>query len=158
MRKLLILFAAFTLAPLACHAALVIDTGPSKPALPVTQNGLVVTAEPVTPTAQSSPASAASAIAIAQAEPTWVTSPEAGNFRTQIAEWAKRAGQDFLWDVSKDVPINGHDSYTGTYKDAVRRLLRSTELTSYKLKPCFYVNNYTRVVMNTFKCKPDANQ
>ncbi|WP_081862221.1 TcpQ domain-containing protein [Cupriavidus sp. SK-3] len=54
--------------------------------------------------------------------------------------------------MEKDVPIVGNDSIPGDFKAAVRRILSSTEMTDYIIKPCFYSNNVVRVVKLTTKC------
>ncbi len=50
------------------------------------------------------------------------------------------------------MPIVGSDVFDGDFKAAVRRVLSSTEMTDYIIKPCFYSNNVVRVVKLTTKC------
>jgi hypothetical protein len=146
----------FALAPIVSQAALVVHGGPQSAASAPAVGAAATKLSSATAPAQA-PEPAHVALTIERADPTWVTSPAAGTYRALLAEWSKRAGYDYDWTVEKDVPVNGHDTFTGSYRDAVRRLLRTTELTSYQLKPCFYSNNYTRVVMKTTECRPNQN-
>ncbi|MFC4524766.1 toxin co-regulated pilus biosynthesis Q family protein [Cupriavidus pinatubonensis] len=83
----------------------------------------------------------------------WTVSPVDANFRQLIEGWAPRAGwRAAPWELDKDVPIVGSDVFEGDFKSAVRRVLSSTEMTDYIIKPCFYSNNVVRVVKQTTKC------
>ncbi|CAG9183553.1 toxin co-regulated pilus biosynthesis Q family protein [Cupriavidus pinatubonensis] len=91
--------------------------------------------------------------AVTAAPSTWVVSPGDGNFRQLVETWASRAGWSAApWELEKDVPIVGSDVFDGDFKAAVRRVLSSTEMTDYIIKPCFYSNNVVRVVKLTTKC------
>ncbi|AQV99474.1 hypothetical protein BJN34_37000 (plasmid) [Cupriavidus necator] len=108
-----------------------------------------VPATPVITVAATSKATPAAPMA-----PTsWTVSPADGNFRQLIETWAPRAGWSAApWELEKDVPIVGNDAIDGDFKSAVRRVLSSTEMTDYIIKPCFYSNNVVRVVKQTTKC------
>lgn len=85
----------------------------------------------------------------------WVVSSADGNYRLLIEKWARDAGwTPAPWELDQDVEIVGNDAFTGDFKAAVRRVLSATEMTDYSLKPCFYSNNYVRVVKLTTKCDP----
>ncbi|QUN31799.1 toxin co-regulated pilus biosynthesis Q family protein (plasmid) [Cupriavidus sp. KK10] len=91
--------------------------------------------------------------ALPAASNTWAVSPVDGNFRQLIEAWASRAGWSAApWELEKDVPIVGSEVFDGNFKAAVRRVLSSTEMTDYIIKPCFYSNNVVRVVKLTTKC------
>lgn len=155
MRKLLV---AFALVPAISQAALLFDGAQPQTSAPsqVAQVNATpaVGVSPSTTPDVPGPAPATPVIRIAPLSQIWRTSPEDGNMRLKVAEWAKREGWDFSYDVDKDVLINAHDSYSGPFKEAVRRLLRSTEMSNYRIKPCFYTNNLVRVVKSTTKCDP----
>jgi hypothetical protein len=85
----------------------------------------------------------------------WSVTAADGNYRLLIEMWARDAGWTAApWELDQDVEIGGADSFAGDFKSAVRRVLSSTEMTDYSLKPCFYSNNYVRVVKLTTKCDP----
>ncbi|SDD57294.1 Toxin co-regulated pilus biosynthesis protein Q [Cupriavidus sp. YR651] len=85
----------------------------------------------------------------------WTVSAADVNYRLLIEKWARDAGWTAApWEMDQDVEIGGGDSFTGDFKTAVRRVLSATEMTDYSLKPCFYSNNYVRVVKLTTKCDP----
>ncbi|WP_316157702.1 toxin co-regulated pilus biosynthesis Q family protein [Cupriavidus sp. BIC8F] len=95
----------------------------------------------------------ATTAALPTAPSTWVVSPVDGNFRQLVETWASRAGWSAApWELERDVPIVGSDVFDGDFKAAVRRVLSSTEMTDYIIKPCFYSNNVVRVVKLTTKC------
>lgn len=88
-------------------------------------------------------------------ERSWNVSPADANYRVLIEKWAREAGWTAAqWEVDQDVPIEASDAFSGDFKTAVRRVLSATEMTDYSLKPCFYSNNYVRVVKLTTKCDP----
>jgi hypothetical protein len=77
------------------------------------------------------------------------------NIRATIARWASTAGwlfQPEYWAVDHDIPVIADASLGVDFKEAVRKLMRSTELTDVPLKPCFYTNNVVRVVPRNEKC------
>lgn len=116
------------------------------------------------PAAQESPATGTAPLAVATvavANPVsggprdWVVSTGDVNYRLLIEKWARDAGWTAApWELDQDVEIGGTDSFNGDFKAAVRRVLSATEMTDYSLKPCFYSNNYVRVVKLTTKCDP----
>jgi hypothetical protein len=111
------------------------------------------------PTGTTSPA-----LAPSSAKPQYITAkdvrvyqvtPNDPNLRTVIDNWAKVVGWNFLWDVDRDIPINGGDAKENDFKSAVRRVLASTEFGDLPVKPCFYSNDFIRVVPKTTKCNPN---
>ncbi len=119
-------------------------------ATPVTD--IAVASVPSTRATIAAPTTAPTPVVTA-APSTWVVSPGDGNFRQLVETWASRAGWSAApWELEKDVPIVGSDVFDGDFKAAVRRVLSSTEMTDYIIKPCFYSNNVVRVVKLTTKC------
>jgi len=85
----------------------------------------------------------------------WSVTTADGNYRLLIEKWARDAGWTAApWELDQDVEIGGVYAFSGDFKTAVRRVLSATEMTDYSLKPCFYSNNYVRVVKLTTKCDP----
>lgn len=85
----------------------------------------------------------------------WTVSAADGNYRLLVEKWARETGWTAApWELDQDVEIGGNDSFNADFKTAIRRVLSSTEMTDYSLKPCFYSNNYVRVVKLTTKCDP----
>lgn len=82
----------------------------------------------------------------------WEVRASDENFRKLVARWAAEAGWKSLWDVPQDLPLAATAPFSGTFKDAVRGALASTELTDYPVHPCFYTNNVVRVVLYSVSC------
>ncbi|MBB1631157.1 toxin co-regulated pilus biosynthesis Q family protein [Cupriavidus sp. UME77] len=129
------------------------------PAVPAASDIAPASVPPVLATSQVVAAPAGSAIVAASnaaapaALAAWTVSATDGNYRQLIEAWATRAGWTAApWELDKDLPIVGNDSFQGDFKSAVRHVLEATELTDYKVKPCFHSNNMVRVVKLTTKC------
>ncbi|MCY0852663.1 toxin co-regulated pilus biosynthesis Q family protein [Cupriavidus sp. D39] len=126
------------------------------PAVPAASDIAPASGPPVLATSQVGAASAGAATVVASnaaAPAAWTVSATDGNYRQLIEAWATRAGWTAApWELDKDLPIVGNDSFQGDFKAAVRHVLEATELTDYKVKPCFHSNNMVRVVKLTTKC------
>jgi hypothetical protein len=85
----------------------------------------------------------------------WRVTQNDANMRELLDRWTKVVGWKTVWDVEKDVLLDGVDEKQTDFKSAVRRVLASTEFGDMKLKPCFYSNAVVRVVRQTTKCKPN---
>lgn len=85
----------------------------------------------------------------------WSASESDVNLRLALKHWTERANWQLVWDYGEDVPLNAGDTTNGSFKDAVRHLLSSTEMSDTPLKPCFYSNSVVRVVAATVKCDPN---
>ncbi|WP_256985741.1 TcpQ domain-containing protein [Bordetella genomosp. 1] len=75
--------------------------------------------------------------------------------RAVLARWAERAGWTFHpahWAVDADIPLDGAAVFGSDFKQAVRDLLASTELSDRPVQPCFYANQVLRVVPLAAAC------
>lgn len=92
----------------------------------------------------------------------WRVSPEDKTIREALAKWARSEGWTFnplgrdYWTVPKDFDLVASDTFTGSFKDVVRKLIASTELTDTPLQPCFYSNRAVRVVPINEECAAQA--
>lgn len=87
------------------------------------------------------------------------THPEDLHLRGVLRRWAQQVGWTFQaehWAVDIDVPLAGQAVLGAEFKEAVRALLRSTEMTRRPLQPCFYSNQVLRVIAYTQSCQPGA--
>lgn len=94
----------------------------------------------------------------------WRVGPEDKTIREALAKWAHSEGWTFnpvgrdYWTVPQDFDVVASDTFTGPFKDAVRKLIASTELTSTPLQPCFFSNRAVRVVPINEECAAQAQQ
>lgn len=85
--------------------------------------------------------------------------PPETTLRAVLAKWAQAAGWTFQsqhWAVEVDIPLAGSAEFGSDFKQAVRALLASTELTERPVQPCFYANRVLRVVPYTQACDRSA--
>ena len=71
------------------------------------------------------------------------------NVRTLLKRWAAQAGYTFgdtHWTLQRDLPIVAAAHMGSDFKQAVRELLRATELSAFPARACFYSNQVMRVV------------
>lgn len=90
---------------------------------------------------------------------TYRVSPDDGNLRRLLAQWAKVSGWTFEaehWAVDVDIPIVGTAEFQLEFDAAVQQLLASTELSDRPLQPCFYANRVLRVVPYAQSCDRSA--
>ena len=98
------------------------------------------------------PAGAALASSGSQVESgvsTFRAGPPDSTLRAVLSRWATGAGWMFQpahWAVDADIPLDGAADFQGDFKQAVRDLLASTELSDRPVQPCFYTNRVLRVV------------
>jgi hypothetical protein len=81
--------------------------------------------------------------------PTYAITRTDKNFRVAIKRWATDAGWEFEpehWAVARDIPVAGSADFGADFKEAVRTLLKSSELADQPAQPCFYSNKVLRVV------------
>lgn len=79
----------------------------------------------------------------------WQVSVADGTIRNTLRRWTQSNNWTFNtehWAVAKDFPVQGGATFKGDFKQAVRDLLSSTDLTDYPVQPCFYSNSVLRVV------------
>ncbi|BBO59925.1 TcpQ domain-containing protein [Mycoavidus sp. B2-EB] len=84
----------------------------------------------------------------------WQVKRSDENLRQLLTRWAQIESWHLVWDVNHDIPIQAEDQSHSNFKEAVRRVLGSTALTEYQIKPCFYANRVVRVVRKTTVCNP----
>ncbi|HEY0295251.1 MAG TPA: TcpQ domain-containing protein [Bordetella sp.] len=85
--------------------------------------------------------------------------PPDATLRGVLARWAAASGWTFEpqhWAVDVDIPLAGAAEFPGDFKQAVRALLASTELSERPVQPCFYANQVLRVVAYTQACDRSA--
>lgn len=111
-------------------------------------------------------AATASGLGVAPvAEPVVPETDVAGKFRLAMADrnlrqfFARIAADqsprwELVWDVPLEYAIGGEDSFTGSFKDAVRYFAAGTEMTELAVQPCFYRNRVLRIIRKTLKCDP----
>lgn len=95
----------------------------------------------------------------------WTVSPQNKTIREALAEWSAKEGWTFnsqgrdYWTVPQDFDVVASATFHGDFKDAVRKLIASTELTSTPLQPCFFNSNKAlRVIRTNEECSPQASQ
>lgn len=85
--------------------------------------------------------------------------PPDATLRGVLTRWAASSGWTFEpqhWAVDVDIPLAGTAEFPGDFKQAVRALLASTELSERPVQPCFYANQVLRVVAYTQACDRSA--
>lgn len=94
----------------------------------------------------------------------WKVSPEDKTIRETLAKWAAAEGWTFnargrdYWTVPQDFDVVASDTFYGDFKDVVRKLIASTQLTSTPLQPCFFNNKAVRVILINEECAAQASQ
>ena len=80
--------------------------------------------------------------------------------RDVLVRWSQNSGwvhKPEHWSVERDHPIMGEagpELFGGDFKESVRILLSSTDLTDRPVQPCFYTNRVLRVIPKSASCKP----
>jgi hypothetical protein len=74
---------------------------------------------------------------------TWKISSDDIRLATTLDRWAKQAGFKLIWDAQKHVLLSSADSFTGTFEEALTRVLSSPAIrrSDYPLEACIYPNN-----------------
>ncbi|WP_260986357.1 TcpQ domain-containing protein [Bordetella genomosp. 13] len=113
------------------------------------------------PSASSQPSASSGVLSAPRpaASPAFHAGPPEATLRAVLARWAQAAGWTFQaqhWAVDVDIPLAGSAEFGSDFKQAVRALLGSTELTDRPVQPCFYTNRVLRVVPFTQACDPSA--
>lgn len=84
------------------------------------------------------------------------------SIRDALARWAASAGWMHLpehWAVAEDYSVGGiagSEVFGSDFRQAVRTLISSTELTTRPAQPCFYTNHVVRVIPRAGICDPSA--
>lgn len=121
-----------------------------------------------TPEVSPAPAGAASAVApVAVAAPVVVPVGFAvlvtdRSVRDTLTRWATSSGWMHLpehWTVSEDYSVGGiagPEVFGSDFRQAVRTLISSTDMTARPAQPCFYSNQVVRVIPRAGICDPSA--
>ncbi len=74
---------------------------------------------------------------------TWKIASDDIRLATTLDRWAKQAGFKLIWDAQKHVLLSSADSFTGTFEEALTRVLSSPAIrrSDYPLEACIYPNN-----------------
>ena len=74
---------------------------------------------------------------------TWSTMATDGRLAVTFDRWAKAQGVKMIWDAQKHVMLSSADSFTGTFEQAIYRVLSSPAIrqSDYPLEACIYPNN-----------------
>ncbi len=110
--------------------------------------------------ARAAPAPAAGAPTVSAAPPpddfqVKITDP---HLRQVLVRWAQAAGWTHgpdHWAIDRDLPVvaaAGPEIFGADFREAVRRLLATSELTDRPVQPCFYSNRVLRVIARGDAC------
>lgn len=122
-------------------------SAPTASAAPAFAGNLIISGE--APAAQTAPAAPSQPIppivSAVSAKPTlrsWVVKHDDLTLANVFTRWAKDAGYRVLWDARKNVMVDGADSLSGSFEDAVTAVLQgpAVALGPYPLEVCFYAN------------------
>lgn len=120
--------------------------------------GVIVAAVPViTPMAAATAQPTAAPAAMPVIAPMWQINKSDGSLRNLFNRWGSLAGWTSQWEVDQEIPLVATDSFSGSFTDAVRAVLRTTEGTDLPIHPCFYTNNFLRVVPISTDCDPEQD-
>lgn len=74
---------------------------------------------------------------------TWKIASDDIRLATTLDRWAKQVGYKLIWDAQKHVLLSSADSFTGTFEEALTRVLSSPAIrrSDYPLEACIYPNN-----------------
>ena len=72
----------------------------------------------------------------------WSIKPDDLSLANVFTRWGKEAGYKVLWDARKNIMIDGSDSLSGSFEEAVTTVLEGPDVASgpYPLEVCFYAN------------------
>lgn len=75
--------------------------------------------------------------------PTWTILTSDVRLEKTLERWAQQAGYTLIWDADRHVLITAEDSFTGTFEEALNRVLSSPAIrdSDYPLEAVIYSNN-----------------
>lgn len=84
---------------------------------------------------------------------TFHTQPGDRSVSVLLERWARQVGVGMIWDAKNDVTLAGQDRFTGTFEQAVERLLSG--VTGVNLQACIHVNTppVIRITESGTKCE-----
>jgi len=70
-----------------------------------------------------------------------------------LTRWANEAGwTDLKWSAEKELP--GYPmQFTGTFEEAIIRVMADTQVTAYPMRACGYLNKVVRIIQSASNCK-----
>lgn len=80
------------------------------------------------------------------AKSAWHLKAEDGSVYAALKRWATSAGWQMSWEIPVDFPIEILDSSSGTFEEAVQRVLTAFRVADYPPYPCFHENKVVRVI------------
>lgn len=81
----------------------------------------------------------------------WEISRDESTLSMALRRWAKEAGYELVWSAPKELP--GYPMVTtGTFPEALQRIMQDTRATSYPLRTCVYLNHVARVIQAAQSC------
>ncbi len=96
-----------------------------------------------TGTAGAKDAAGTATEAKAPEQKTWKILPSDGRLATTFERWTKVEGMKLIWDAKQHISLSSSDSFTGSFQDALTRVLSSPAIrqSTYPLEACIYPNN-----------------
>lgn len=84
---------------------------------------------------------------------TFLTQPGDRSVSVLLERWARQVGVGMIWDAKSDVTLVGQDRFTGTFEQAVERLLSG--VAGVNLQACIHVNTppVIRITESGSKCE-----
>ncbi|MGH8785734.1 MAG: TcpQ domain-containing protein [Cupriavidus necator] len=106
----------------------------------------------VQPLIVAAPKGVAAPITITAAPQRWEIRRDESTLAVALRRWAKDAGYELVWSAPKE--LAGYPMQTtGTFAEALHRIMLDTASTSYPLRTCLYLNNIARVIQAAQSCK-----
>ncbi|MGT2457761.1 TcpQ domain-containing protein [Cupriavidus basilensis] len=81
----------------------------------------------------------------------WAVTRDEITLSVPLRRWAKEAGYDLVWSAPKELPAYPLVT-TGTFDEAMQRIMLDTKSTSYPMRTCIYLNNVVRIVQAAQSC------
>lgn len=103
--------------------------------------------------AASAPAPAVAVPVVAEAPPVerWTVEVSDGALSRALKRWAVRANVPLVWEAPKDKPAL-YAVYTGTFEEAVTKVMRDTRQSEYRVHACAH-DNVVRILHASQPCK-----
>lgn len=76
---------------------------------------------------------------------TWQVSVNDGLVSQTLLRWGVQAGWRVVWDTPKDFQVAADDSFSGSFEDAVYRLVQSLSTTDAPVQATFHPNHVVRI-------------
>jgi len=84
---------------------------------------------------------------------TWEIRPGETPVSVALTRWAAEAGwTELKWSAEKELP-GAPMQFTGTFLEALDRVMADSEVTGYPLRACVYLNKVARVIQYAGNCR-----